>query len=232
LINEIPSGFCQCGCGKKTRIAVRSAACYGWVNGQPMRYVIGHRSNRDSPRGSRNPRKPLRVIGPSIAYIPLTQDKLALVDADDADRLARWNWCAHWSPENKCFYAIRGLHKTDAIGTPRHMAYEIIDVRAGYVPDHQNGNTLNYMRINLREATYTENRVNCSMRTDNSTGFRGIFPRQKIGPTTYRAAITYRGVRTNLGEYSSAEEASEVYEEKAKQLFGEFYRAPEKRGKQ
>ena|ERR1017187_5792568 len=40
------SGLCQCGCGEATRLAPRTDLAKGWVRGQPLRYVLGHRTHR------------------------------------------------------------------------------------------------------------------------------------------------------------------------------------------
>jgi hypothetical protein len=40
--NDIPDGFCQCGCGQKTWVATRSNSRYGWVKGKPVRFRHGH----------------------------------------------------------------------------------------------------------------------------------------------------------------------------------------------
>lgn len=42
IINGIPYGYCQCGCGQKTSIAKVSRNRSGYVKGQPVRYVRGH----------------------------------------------------------------------------------------------------------------------------------------------------------------------------------------------
>jgi hypothetical protein len=39
---EIPQGFCQCGCGRKTNLARRTEAGRGWVKGEPLKYILGH----------------------------------------------------------------------------------------------------------------------------------------------------------------------------------------------
>lgn len=39
---EIPYGYCQCGCGRKTTVSRRSNKYYGYVRGEPRRYVHGH----------------------------------------------------------------------------------------------------------------------------------------------------------------------------------------------
>jgi hypothetical protein len=38
-----PSGLCQCGCGRATSIAVCSNPKNGWIKGQPLKYIRGHR---------------------------------------------------------------------------------------------------------------------------------------------------------------------------------------------
>lgn len=41
-MTEIAYGFCQCGCGERTKIATRSTTSKGWVKGEPLRYLLGH----------------------------------------------------------------------------------------------------------------------------------------------------------------------------------------------
>lgn len=40
--NEIPYGYCHCGCGQKTKIADSNDKRYGWIKGQPRRFLRGH----------------------------------------------------------------------------------------------------------------------------------------------------------------------------------------------
>lgn len=39
---KIPPGYCQCGCGQRTKIAKRTDTALGWIKGQPIRYILGH----------------------------------------------------------------------------------------------------------------------------------------------------------------------------------------------
>lgn len=48
--SKIPYGYCQCGCGQKTKIAPETNRRYGYVKGEPLRYIHGHNS-----RGATNP---------------------------------------------------------------------------------------------------------------------------------------------------------------------------------
>lgn len=46
-LNEIPYGYCHCGCGQKTRIAEWSRKRSGDVRGQPIRFINGHNARRN-----------------------------------------------------------------------------------------------------------------------------------------------------------------------------------------
>lgn len=41
-MEEIPYGYCKCGCGQKTTISKYNMAKYGYTKGQPKDYVRGH----------------------------------------------------------------------------------------------------------------------------------------------------------------------------------------------
>lgn len=41
-MSEIPYGYCQCGCGQKTRLAPQTVRNKGLVKGEPLRYVRNH----------------------------------------------------------------------------------------------------------------------------------------------------------------------------------------------
>ena len=97
--------------------------------------------------------------------------------------------------------------------------------------DHKDNNGLHNWRDNLRIATRAQN-TQASRGPKNTTGFRGVMktkdPRYKV--KLYRAKIVFNGKAIFLGCFETPEEASEVYEAKAKELFGEFYKSPEDRG--
>jgi hypothetical protein len=43
---EIPYGYCQCGCGEKTKLAPCNSYTQGYVKGVPRAYVQGHNSRQ------------------------------------------------------------------------------------------------------------------------------------------------------------------------------------------
>jgi hypothetical protein len=41
-MGKVPHGYCQCGCGEKTRIAPQSSRRRGWMKGEPLAFINGH----------------------------------------------------------------------------------------------------------------------------------------------------------------------------------------------
>ncbi len=52
-MNEIPYGYCHCGCGQKTTIAPKTSARRNQKKGEPMRFLPGH--NEHTQHGLENP---------------------------------------------------------------------------------------------------------------------------------------------------------------------------------
>jgi hypothetical protein len=42
----IEPGFCQCGCGGRTKIAKESDPKRGWMKGRPLRFLRGHSARK------------------------------------------------------------------------------------------------------------------------------------------------------------------------------------------
>jgi hypothetical protein len=45
----VEAGFCECGCGQRTKLAPQSHTAFGWVKGQPIRFIQGHQACRTGP---------------------------------------------------------------------------------------------------------------------------------------------------------------------------------------
>jgi hypothetical protein len=48
---EIPYGFCHCGCGGKSTIAKQSLTKLGWVKGEPKKFIRGHSGGHGGTKG-------------------------------------------------------------------------------------------------------------------------------------------------------------------------------------
>lgn len=89
------------------------------------------------------------------------------------------------------------------------------------VVDHINGIGTDNRLSNLREATTSENNRNSRIRSDNSTGFKGVSRQGR----RFRAYIKSGDRQRNLGVYDTPEAAHAAYVAAANELFGEFARA-------
>lgn len=86
--------------------------------------------------------------------------------------------------------------------------------------DHIDLDKFNNRRLNLREATRSQNQINHRIHSNNTTGFKGVsFRRNK-----YRAMIMADGKSIELGYFDIPEEAHEAYCKAAIKYHKEFAR--------
>lgn len=139
-------------------------------------------------------------------YIPLTQNKNAIVDIDDYEWLMQWNWIASYDGTIDNYY-VRRANIVDGkrIGLA-HMHREILRCENGYLVDHLNRNTLDNRKSNLRKVTNEISCKNQGIRKDNTSGFKGISKHQDGGWIAY---ISVDRKRTYLGYFQDINVAIE-----------------------
>jgi hypothetical protein len=86
--------------------------------------------------------------------------------------------------------------------------------------DHIDNNKSNNCLFNLRFVTYRENNFNKSMRSDNSSGIKGISWRKDLNK--WRAYININNKRIYLGSFDDINDAKKARQKKARELFGEY----------
>jgi len=145
--------------------------------------------------------------------IPLTQGKVALVDDEDYERVARLSWRAHYSKGT--WYAETGGGE-DVVA----MHSFILGLPRGSEADHKDRDGLNNCRENIRPATRSNN---CMNRQGWSRhGFKGVY---KVSTgLKYGARIQVDGRMIGLGCYDSAEAAARAYDIAALRHHGKFAR--------
>lgn len=144
------------------------------------------------------------------ALIPLTRNKVALVDRADFEWLSRYKWCAMKMGKN--YYACRGEK-----GRKILMHREIMQAPKGMVVDHKKFNTLDNRRKHLRVCTQAQNRYNSRPRP-NKSGFTGVYPQ---GDRWY-GVVEYRGKQHYAGTFDRPIDAARARDCLARKFFGEF----------
>tara|TARA_R100000995_G_scaffold71191_1_gene39828 strand:+ start:267 stop:914 length:648 start_codon:yes stop_codon:yes gene_type:complete len=114
--------------------------------------------------------------------------------------------------------------------------------------DHINGNGLDNRRENLRVCTRSQNAMNKKLRSDSTTGYKGVYKckptvhrkkyvSKKTGEVTYHESTNYyknkpyvtrvgipgtSGKKKTVGYFATAEEAGQAYNDYVIKEFGEF----------
>jgi hypothetical protein len=91
-----------------------------------------------------------------------------------------------------------------------------------YMIDHEDMCRNNNKWTNLRLANNSTNAMNIGMRSNNKSGYKGVCYNKAEG--RYVAQCYTKDGKAFLGYFDCPIEASKAYEDKAKELHGEFYR--------
>lgn len=153
--------------------------------------------------------------------IPLTKDKVAIVDDEDYEYLMQWKWGGH-----ERGYAQR-YGKRSREGRKVVLMHRVIVERMRGAPipeglqvDHIDRDTSNNQRGNLRLATIQENARNRAGRQNTISQYKGVaWHKHK---RKWIASIKDHGKSQHLGYFASEEEAGRAYDARARELFGEF----------
>ena len=152
--------------------------------------------------------------------IPLTQGKVALVEDRDYGYLMSWKWMAS-RQKNGDFYAKRrkaGKRCDKHVSIYMHRV--IVNTAEGMTTDHRNSNTLDNRRSNLRLCNKSENAHNCGVRSDNSSGHRGICWHKKA--RKWQVRLKSHGVDKYLGLYKDLDKAIIARKTAEEKYVGEF----------
>jgi hypothetical protein len=148
--------------------------------------------------------------------ILLTQGKVAVIDDRDLPIVAQGTWSLHRAKGSKTLYAIGRLP-----GNPKKILMHrlLMGFPDGQV-DHRDHDGLNNRRSNLRVADNITNHQNSPIRSDNTSGFKGVSWEKRRSHWVARIHIDTRQV--HLGSFSTAEQAARAYDAAARKAFGEF----------
>jgi hypothetical protein len=109
--------------------------------------------------------------------VQLTKGYIALVDDDDYELVSQFKWHANIVLNKdgsiQTIYARRSKTKTSPSQYLNCFLLGISGKRTQV--DHRDRNTLNYQRHNLRISTPQQNCMNKGRRSDNKSGFKGVY---------------------------------------------------------
>lgn len=210
-------GRCHCGCGGYTNVAPKTISLHGVLRGVPNQFIVGH-----SKVAVTRPEyaKPFKINGVYCRLIPLTKGYWTIVWDSDYEWLMRWKWYAAKSKGGN-IYACRAI-RVDGKVQKIYMQNLIFNPPPRKITDHVSGTSLDNRRDNFREASRPENAWNSKIKSDNTSGYRGVsfFARM----SKWKAQINASGKRHHLGYFDTPELAYAAYCAGAKRYHGEFSR--------
>lgn len=194
------------------------------ISEETIRRRHGRRGLYCSPEcgwiGQRRSRPPIaHPDDPGVCLVPLTRGHFAVIDRADTPLVESHCWSVSVR-RNRC-YAYRDERRGGRRQTI-YMHQIIMGVEHGELPDHIDGDGLNNRRANLRPTVSGQNNANQRLRSDNTSGFKGVA--WDKNRQSWVAQISQNGVHRGIGRFATAEEAAKAYDDSARELFGAFAR--------
>lgn len=146
-------------------------------------------------------------------YIALLHGLETIIDATDFDLVNAYKgtWSARWSPCTKSYYCTHQEYIRPGKHTATQLSRALLrTIDRNVHVDHQDHNTLNNTKENLRAGTRAENAHNqIKPQAVNTTGYMGVFFYKQTGRFT--SQIGFYGRNIHLGYFNTALEAAYAY---------------------
>jgi hypothetical protein len=150
-----------------------------------------------------------------MIVIPLTQGKFAKLDSEDYDIIKNYSW--YYSNG----YAYTNITLPNDKQTTLRMHRLIMGLTDPKIQcDHINHDELDNRRINLRQCTNQENNRNRNCNKNSTSKYKGVCWYKR--DNKWRSSIKFNNKQIHLGYFYDENEAAIAYNNKSKELFGEF----------
>ena len=155
--------------------------------------------------------------------ILLTQEKVALVDDEDYEKVISHPYAWWASKSHNIFYAKSHIYRQKKQSTI-FMHRLIMNVQDDQYCDHVNRNGLDNQKANLRSATNSQNQHNQDIHKGTSSQYKGVCLWKQQKHWKWYVSIRLNNKKLNLGSYYNEIVAALVYDQMAIKLFGKFAR--------
>jgi hypothetical protein len=160
-----------------------------------------------------------------IKKLKLSQGGYAIVDAEDYDKLRKYNWYLLVSYDQwyerfstPCIAAYDSNLRTTLL---LHRA--VLDLKPGdkVFVDHRSGNSFDNRKVNLRFCSAAQNQQNRRKSKKTANKYKGVY---SVGKRRWRSCIKVGEKQLHLGVFNHEEEAARAYDEAAREHFADFAR--------
>ena len=164
--------------------------------------------------------------------IKLTQGKYAIVDDEDYPYLKRFSWCIRSDVEkNRLDKVVTfiGFYKEKSLFVS--MGKFLVENKDNdkFVILHKNGNHFDFRKTNLLLGTFSEKKIRDGKYSFKervpTSKYKGVYKKKKRTPghkKVWTATVSKEGTKYHLGNFNTEKEAAEVYNERAKELYGDL----------
>ena len=142
-------------------------------------------------------------------------DHIIYIDSIDIDLFEEYHWYVHKQKSNDIY-----LCKKKSPHYFHSYVAEKMGIESKFI-DHIDGNGLNNQRSNLRSCNHSLNAMNSKKRPNTTSVYKGV---SKLSGGKWKAQIELNQKSLYLGSFITEEEAALAYNQKAKELFGEYAR--------
>lgn len=138
-------------------------------------------------------------------------------DLEDYDKIKNYCWCF-----DDDGYLRTTIIDEDGVSRQLLIHRVILPTEDGYMPDHIHGkySRNDNRKSNLRIVTKSQNAMNQDIRSDNTSGVKGVYWSRKANK--WVADIQKNGKRYYLGIFENFDDAVKIRKEAEKKYFGEF----------
>ncbi|MEF3310790.1 AP2 domain-containing protein [Paenibacillus sp. GYB004] len=134
------------------------------------------------------------------------------IDVADLERVKELpgRWHAYWHPDTQSFYVKGPIMHENGRKTTVRLHRWILQTAIDLEVDHRDHDTLNNLRLNLREVTASENKQNIkgALKSNRTSGIRGVCWDKHN--KKWKAAIRLKGRHIHLGNFDDLTEAADA----------------------